>query len=1051
MRAARSRIGVVAGLALVAVSGLSSIPANANRDGTALVINEVYGAGGNNGALFNADFVELYNPTAAPLSLDGLALHYRSAGGGSGGAPFALSGSVAAKSTYLVQMSNPGANGAALPTPNATASPAFAMAASGGQVALQRGTTIITTSGNTAANTDIVDFFGASGAASFEGAAGPAATVTQSANRTNGADTDANAADFTLAAPTPTPGDGGEPAPLTVTEPADSTGAVGQRIVPIDLAASGGTAPYTWTATGLPAGLSIDPDAGVITGTPTTTGTSTVTVTATDATETTASGSFDITVVEPKEATIAEIQGTGAASPLDGTPVVTEGIVTGVYADPYDTAPGMSNYGGLDGFYLQTPGTGGTTDTTPNASDAVFVYTGNDLPAGVALGDSVEVIGTADEFSSMTQLTNPTVTELAEPLAPASPLVIAYPTTAQGREAQEGMLLAPTDTFTVTNSYAANQYGEIGLATGEEPLRQPTEYVRDDDTEGLASIKADNAARAVSLDDGTSINYLSNGSAQQDFPLPWLTATNAPRVGAQATLHEPVILEYRNNTWKFQPTAPVLDAGTDVVTFEDTRAQNLAPQEVGGDLKIATFNVLNYFTTTGEEWVAAGDGRTCTYYTDRDENRIGNNRCEPNGPRGAATEPSFQRQQAKIVQAINGLGADIVGLEELENSDKMPGSTSRDDAAAALVAALNAAAGAGTWAYVPSPAEASTAEAIAEQDVIRAGFIYKPARVAPVGESDLLLGTTEFTNAREPLAQAFKPAGGTDEQVFAVIVNHFKSKGDSDPEATGDNAETEDTGAFNGDRVRQATRLAAFAEEFGAARGTDRIFLAGDFNSYSQEDPMHVLYEAGFQAVESDQEHDESYSYSGLSGSLDHVLASPAAYAMVTGADIWEINANESVAYQYSRYNYNVTQLFDASTPFAASDHNPEIVGIDIPGFPAAGGGSTTPPPGGSTTTPPSSVPPTTVEVTVPTLKGKRVTIHLTADGRPLTGRILVQAGSKVLTVDIVNGVASVKVRKLLKGATVKKGKVKLELTYVGDSRTAPFQTTVKVKVGKRR
>ena len=50
---------------------------------------------------------------------------------------------------------------------------------------------------------------------------------------------------------------------------------------------------------------------------------------------------------------------------------------------------------------------------------------------------------------------------------------------------------------------------------------------------------------------------------------------------------------------------------------------------------------------------------------------------------------------------------------------------------------------------------------------------------------------------------------------------------------------------------------------------------------------------------------------------------------LVTGADIWEINANESVAFQYSRYNYNVTRFFNGGDPFEASDHNPEVVGLN--------------------------------------------------------------------------------------------------------------------------
>ena len=90
---------------------------------------------------------------------------------------------------------------------------------------------------------------------------------------------------------------------------------------------------------------------------------------------------------------------------------------------------------------------------------------------------------------------------------------------------------------------------------------------------------------------------------------------------------------------------------------------------------------------------------------------------------------------------------------------------------------------------------------------------------------------------------------------------------------------------------------------------------------------MQVLYDAGYEAIESDTEGEESYSFSGLSGSLDHVLGNTAAMDAGHGADVWDINAAESVGYQYSRFNYNVTQLFDGTVPFAASDHNPEIVG----------------------------------------------------------------------------------------------------------------------------
>ncbi|MDF1605512.1 ExeM/NucH family extracellular endonuclease [Nocardioides sp. YIM 152315] len=761
-----------------------------------------------------------------------------------------------------------------------------------------------------------------------------------------------------------------EPTELEAAAPADQSVEVDLPIAAITLTASGGTAPYTWTSTALPEGLELDAAGGEITGTPTTVGSTEVTATVTDSASPAASVdvTFAITVTAaPSVRAIAEVQGTGARSPFapesgngQGAEVVTvRGVVTAMYRT-----------GGLNGMYVQTEGTGGDAeDTTPGASDAIFVYGGSSMggiPSGIGIGDSVRVSGRVSEFYDSTQITpagdGSGVLELASPLAAVEPLAVAYPTTDAAREALEGTLLAPTGEFVVSNSYSTNQYAEVGLAATVEgvsgPLKQPTEYVVPSDDAGIAAIKAENHARGVVLDDGASVNYMGN-QATKALPLPYLTnADNSPnpiRVGAVATLQSPVVLEWRNDVWKFQPRSQVTTDGADVVTFTDTRTGNLVPQDVGGDLEIATFNVLNYFNTTGEAYVAAGPQQDppvdthCTYYTDRQSNRIGNNQCgtrgpgidPPNdgrGPRGAATEASLARQEAKLVHTINALDADIIGLEEIENSIKLPGEGNRDDAVAGLVAMLNDATGEQTWGYAKSPSEALTSAAIAEQDVIRAAFIYKRDAVETVGQSRMLFGTTEFTNAREPLAQAFKAKGAPDSDAFAVIVNHFKSKGDNQspaPPATGDNANDTETGvgAFNGDRTRQAQRLVQFAEDFAAERGTEAVFLAGDFNSYTMEDPIKVLEGGGFELIESDDPSEESYSFSGLSGSLDHVLGNAAAMEMVRGADIWEINANESVAFQYSRYNYNVTDFWQPNLPFATSDHNPEIVGVDVPDF----------------------------------------------------------------------------------------------------------------------
>jgi len=88
---------------------------------------------------------------------------------------------------------------------------------------------------------------------------------------------------------------------------------------------------------------------------------------------------------------------------------------------------------------------------------------------------------------------------------------------------------------------------------------------------------------------------------------------------------------------------------------------------------------------------------------------------------------------------------------------------------------------------------------------------------------------------------------------------------------------------------------------------------------------------AGWTNLEStDDPEEKSYSFDGMSGSLDHVFANADALALVNDVDIWEINANETVYNQYSRYNYVGTLLYDDG-PFSASDHNPEVIGINLP------------------------------------------------------------------------------------------------------------------------
>src|SRR5699024_6443456 len=147
--------------------------------------------------------------------------------------------------------------------------------------------------------------------------------------------------------------------------------------------------------------------------------------------------------------------------------------------------------------------------------------------------------------------------------------------------------------------------------------------------------------------------------------------------------------------------------------------------------------------------------------------------------------------------------------------------------------ARNAEAGGERWAFAQSPQSLPAGE-----DVIRTAFIYQPDEVQPGGDSALLTDSDALGNAREPLAQAFTT--GDDEEPFVAIVNHFKSKGSGSGDGNVDNGDGQ--GNSNADRVAQAQALVGFADEQKEAAGTEDVVLLGDFNSYTEEDPMQVFY-----------------------------------------------------------------------------------------------------------------------------------------------------------------------------------------------------------------
>ena len=616
---------------------------------------------------------------------------------------------------------------------------------------------------------------------------------------------------------------------------------------------------------------------------------------------------------------IPDIQtaGDGDDSQLINQTVETKGVVTAAYPKGEN-----ANLKGLEGFTIQTPGTGGTWDPARTASDGLFVFMGKSSATMPSIGDCVVVKGKVAEYSgvknataatqSLTQLLPQSITAATD-CDPVKPTELSGVPTQDQMEALESMLVLPKDTWTITDNYKTNRYGTLSLTPGTEVLRTATDVVAPGAP--AQAYEAENAAKTIDLDDASTTdltNFKQNGHKERYAYL----ANGAPaRVGYHVTFTKPVVLESRFGSFVFQPTQ--MTAGNPDRSPVTITGERPTVPTVSGDTKVATFNVLNYFSDLGENEPG------CKGYEDRDHKYVTDKNCKL---RGAWSSQAFANQQTKIVQAINTIDADVVALEEIENPVASGVSTDRDGALKSLVNALNAAAGSEVWAYVPSPSTVP-----ANEDVIRIAFIYKKATITPVGDSVIYDDPAYTGLARQPLAQEFKPITDANHEGknFVVIANHFKSKGSapknlSGAEAAANTDNGDGQGNSNGVRVKQARALATFAQRFN---GTPTL-LVGDFNAYTKEDPLKVLTDAGW-AHESGNG-DSSYVYGGRSGSMDHVFANSAAHPLITEVKSWAVNAQESIAFEYSRANYNAYLAFEADNPYRASDHNPEIIGLNL-------------------------------------------------------------------------------------------------------------------------
>ena len=567
---------------------------------------------------------------------------------------------------------------------------------------------------------------------------------------------------------------------------------------------------------------------------------------------------------------IYEVQGATDASPFVGVEVSVEGIVVGDFQN--NTSPDNGN---LSGFHIQDP----LGDGDPLTSDGVFIY----APGGmdIAVGDAVRVRGNVSEYNGMTEITAAQIWHCGTGSISPTPLSLPV-TSVSDFEAHEGMLVAFPQQLVISEYFNFDRYGEIVL-TSQRHLTPTAQYEPGPDAIWAAQ---QFLLDRITLDDGRT-NQNPNPAIHPNGLI--FDLSNLFR-GGDLVQNVTGVLDYSFGLYRVQPIH-----GAD---YYPVNLRTTQPDNVGGYTQVASFNVLNYFTTldTGA-WICGP---------------LANQEC-----RGADTPEEFARQRAKIVAALSAINADVVGLIEIENH-------AVDVPVADLVSGLNGILGADAYAYIPTGAIGS--------DAIRTALIYKPGEVTPVGSYAILDTSVDprFLDDynRPVLAQTFQD--NFTGETFTVAVNHLKSKG-SDCNAIGDPDLGDGAGNCNLTRANAAMALVDWLATDPTFSGDGDFLIIGDLNSYDKEDPIDAILAGGYTDLIYQFLGEEAYSYvfDGQTGYLDHALASANMVGHISGATIWSINADEADLIDYDMsFKADAQDAIFAPDAYRSSDHDPVIVGI---------------------------------------------------------------------------------------------------------------------------
>jgi hypothetical protein len=597
---------------------------------------------------------------------------------------------------------------------------------------------------------------------------------------------------------------------------------------------------------------------------------------------------------------IYSIQGSGASAAITGN-VITEGIVVGDFE-----GAAVAN-----GFYIQDP----TGDGNAATSDGLFVFTGANASA-VNVGDLVRVTGFARERFNQTALNGSNsnsspvtdivpcgtgtvaATDISLPFAS-----LTFP------ERYEGMLVRFLQPLVIAEYFNYDRFGEMVLALPLDGETRPFTGTAIDEPGAAANARTlANQLRRITLDDNQSTQNPPTLRHPNGNPF---SLTNLFR-GGDRVQNAVGVLGFDFSLYRIFPTGPA--------DYTALNPRPLAPEDPGGSLKVAAMNTLNFFLTLDTTASDTGPG-PCGGNANLD--------C-----RGAdADQPNeFTRQRDKLLQALAGLNADVLGLNELENT---PGVDPLADPVNGIVPGLNAILAAGTYAAINTGTIGT--------DAIKVGLIYKPSVVTPVGGFQILDSTDDprfiDTKSRPALAQTFEEiATGAR---FTVVVNHLKSKGSACTDV-GDPDAGDGQGNCNGTRTLAAQALVDWIATDPTGSGDPDFLIMGDLNSYAMEDPIDAIKVGSDDTAGTSDDWTNliaqsvgTYAYSfvfdGQAGYLDHALANASIVGQVTGATEWHINADEPDVLDYDTTFKPASQeaLYEPNQ-YRTSDHDPLTVGLDL-------------------------------------------------------------------------------------------------------------------------